>query len=381
MIHDVLIVGAGPAGCLAAIVIARAGGRVLMVDRARFPRHKLCGDTLNPGALAILRQMGLDAAERGLPITGMLVTGPGGIRVDAAYPGHLTGRAIGRRELDQALFEQTGAAGVEIEEEVLAQRPLVDEARGAVSGVLLGRKGGRQTEVRARVVIAADGRESRLARYLALARHPARPRRWAVGAYFANVAGMTSRGEMHIRSGHYIGIAPLPGGLVNACVVTANRRRLRDPAALLSESLRNELELADRFASATRMTRPVVLGPLAVDCATPGTSGLLLAGDAAGFIDPMTGDGLRFALRGAQLAAIEALRALETGDPHSHRRLGHARQQEFAAKWRFNRTLRRLVESADALHLAGYATRLSSWPVSRMIGYAGDVSKAGKAVS
>ena len=59
---DVLIAGAGPAGAIAAMVLARAGARVLVLDRARFPRDKLCGDTLNPGALAVLERLGLDAA-------------------------------------------------------------------------------------------------------------------------------------------------------------------------------------------------------------------------------------------------------------------------------------------------------------------------------
>src|SRR5262245_52212958 len=96
--HDVIVTGAGPAGCVAAIVLARAGARVLLIDRARFPRDKLCGDTVNPGALTVLRRLELDAAEPGLRITGMIVTGPGGVRVDGRYPGGVTGRSILRRD-------------------------------------------------------------------------------------------------------------------------------------------------------------------------------------------------------------------------------------------------------------------------------------------
>jgi flavin-dependent dehydrogenase len=180
-------------------------------------------------------------------------------------------------------------------------------------------------------VIAADGRESRLARSVALAGYPERPRRRPVGAYFADVLGMSDHGEMHVRPGQYIGVAPLPDGLSNACVVTDDRARLRDPDRLLASTLRDEPELADRFRLARMVTRPVVLGPLAVKCVAPGMPGLLLAGDAAGFIDPMTGDGLRFALRGAELAAAEALRALETGDLNVHIQLAAARRREFGA--------------------------------------------------
>ena len=71
----------------------------------------------------------------------------------------------------------------------------------------------------ARIVIAADGRRSAIAIGRGLSRQPQRPRRWAIGGYFSDVTGMTSLGEMHVRRGHYIGVAPVPGGLTNACLV------------------------------------------------------------------------------------------------------------------------------------------------------------------
>ncbi len=76
----------------------------------------------------------------------------------------------------------------------------------------------------ARVVIAADGRRSTLALALGLARHPRRPRRWAIGAYFEGVTGFLDVGEMHVRRRHYIGVAPVPGGLANACLVVPEAR-------------------------------------------------------------------------------------------------------------------------------------------------------------
>ena len=376
MTPDVLIAGAGPAGCIAALVLARAGARVTVFDRASFPRDKLCGDTLNPGALSVLERLGIDAADGGLPISGMLVTGPGGVRVDARYPRHVAGRAIVRRELDAALLRCAARAGAVIEQGVVVERAVRDSRGQAVAGLVLRRRGGQFSDVRARLVIAADGRESRLARSLALARYAEHPRRWAIGAYFMGVAGVELRGEMHVRHGYYIGVAPVPGHITNACIVTADRQRLCDPRRLLADALQTEPELTDRFAGARMVTRPIALGPLAVDCETAGVPGLLLAGDAAGFIDPMTGDGLRFAFRGAELAAAEAIRALETGSADAHLRLTEARRREFAGKWRFNRALRRLSGSAAAVRLAAQATRLTSWPLSRTIAYAGDVTIA-----
>jgi flavin-dependent dehydrogenase len=230
--------------------------------------------------------------------------------------------------------------------------------------------------VYAGLVIGADGRESRLARALALARHPARPRRWAVGAYFAGVTRMTSCGEMHVRPGHYIGVAPLPGDVTNLCVVTADRSRLADTSRLLAAAVADDPELRERFRASERISRPLVLGPLAVESAHCGVPGLLLAGDSAGFIDPMTGDGLRFAFRGGELAALEALRALGTGSADAHRRLAKRRRGEFRAKWRFNRLLRALADSPRGVAAASRATRVLPSPRRRIVAYAGDLSAA-----
>src|SRR5919197_371054 len=113
MMDDVLVVGAGPAGSIAAMVLARAGARVRLIDRAAFPRDKLCGDTVNPGTLALLARLGVAAAveQRGLPVAGMRITGPHGVAVEARYPPPLCGRAIVRRELDWLLLQQATAAG------------------------------------------------------------------------------------------------------------------------------------------------------------------------------------------------------------------------------------------------------------------------------
>ncbi len=372
--RDVIVVGAGPAGAIAALVLARAGVRVHVLDRARFPRFKLCGDSLNPGALAILSRLGLSGVVEGtLPVDGMIVTSGTGARCQGRYGDGQQGCMISRHRLDHAILAAARAAGACVDEGVLVRAPAVDGGR--VRGVEVN-AADRRHVLRARVVIAADGASSRVARALGLARHAPWPRRWAVGAYFEDVApagGAGRFGEMHLRTGRYIGIAPLPGGVTNACVVTADRAALRDSARLLTDTLRTDPQLADRFARARMLTRPVCLGPLAVEATGGGAPGLLLAGDAAGFIDPMTGDGLRFALRGGELAAAAALAALEHGREDAHVRLADMRRREFGSKWRFNRALRSLAGSPLAMRIASIGAEWAPGWLERTISYAGDV--------
>jgi len=400
---DVLIVGAGPAGAIAALVLARAGARVRLVDRASFPRDKLCGDTVNPGALARLERLGVagDVVARGLRVDGMVVTGEGGVAVDGRYPAGVYGRAIVRRELDWLLVEAAMAAGCQFEPGVHVRgAAIVDEKSGrAVRGVRVSARGG-EAHIDAPITIAADGRRSTIGFGLGFARHPARPRRWAVGAYYDNFktgvghpsdprtgdAGVGhlsdptreagTLGEMHVRRGRYIGVAPIPGGLTNVCLVRPSRpgdAGLRDPAALLARELQRDPLLCDRAADARLATAPVVLGPLAVDVDQDAAlDGLLVAGDAAGFIDPMTGDGLRFAIRGGELAAAAALRALAHGWHGVHAQLAAERRAEFSGKWRFNRALRALVASPRAVGAAALGARVAPGVLARVIAHAGD---------
>ena len=128
-IVDVLVIGAGPAGSAAALTLTRAGVTVRVVDRARFPREKLCGDTVNPGTLALLDRLGPGALvrARAQAITGMLVTGPGRAAIGADYPDGLKGAAITRRELDLLLIEAATRAGARFDAGVMVRAPLVGE--------------------------------------------------------------------------------------------------------------------------------------------------------------------------------------------------------------------------------------------------------------
>jgi flavin-dependent dehydrogenase len=285
-----------------------------------------------------------------------------------------------RRDLDWMLVQHAVRAGVSFEPGVLVQEPLVEvrDGRPRVTGVRVVSCGGAAHDLPAVLTIAADGRRSRLAFHLGIAHHPPHPRRWAIGGYFEDVACGAGYGEMHIRCGQYLGVAPVPGGLTNACVVVSEPRggALAEPEALLVAALRRDPALGVRFAGARLVSAVSVLGPLAVDTTAAGVHGLLLAGDAAGFIDPMTGDGMHFAVRGAELAAAVALAAMEGHVEDAPAVLALARQEAFRSKWRMNRALRGLVASPRAVTWAAAGARLCPMAVRRLIALAGDVPRA-----
>src|SRR5262245_25643808 len=253
--YDVVIAGAGPAGSVAATVLARAGARVALIDRARFPRHKLCGDTLNPGVLAILTRLKLASMTDvcGLPLSGMSLIGEDGVTIEGRYPKGLIARAVTRSDFDWALVRDAERAGAHLFDDTLVTEPIVESSgdRAVVRGLWLKSNGFRR-QIRAAVTIAADGRRSRIAFGLGLSRHPLRPRRWAVGVYADRVDGVSQCfGEMHVRPTWYLGVAPLPSGLTNVSFVKSaagGDTELRDPLGLVKKIVSTDRVLRDRFS-------------------------------------------------------------------------------------------------------------------------------------
>ena len=377
---DVAIAGAGPAGAVAAVVLARAGARVQLLDRAAFPRQKLCGDTINPGAVQLLERLGLaDSLQlHGMPINGMIVTGLYGVAVRGGYARNgaaAQGWSMSRRDFDAGLVEAAVEAGAVFDDRVSVRGPIVQHEADVprVGGVVVSGQNEKPVRLPAKLTIAADGRRSVLATTLGLTRPTSQPRRWVVGGYFAGVESLRQMGEMHIRHDHYIGVAPVAGGLANVCVVSPVRSRFARPKTLLRSVVAADPVLKGRFADA-RLVGPVVsLGPMGVDAYGAGLPGLLLAGDAAGFVDPVTGDGVRLALRGGELAARAALSMLDSGRADGHEQLARWRAAEFGSKYRFNRAIRVLVGSRLGVSVGSLGAAVLPGILRRVIVYAGDV--------
>lgn len=326
MSWDAVVVGAGPAGSATAARLAGRGWRVLLLDRAEFPRRKPCGECVNPAGVAALSRLGV--------LDRVLELGPaplGGWRIHAGdersflgrFPPGVRGLAVPRDRLDALLLDHARAAGAVVRTGVRVTH-LLRGGGGAVRGVLT--EGG---EIEARVVVGADGLRSVVLRRLRLLRRRPRLRKLALTAHLRGAGPLDGWGELRARGRRCIGLAEVGGGLANATVVVpaAEAAEVRgDPGAFFDRALR------ESDVRGERVDDVLATGPFDFPVRRAVADGALLVGDAAGYYDPFTGQGIYRALRGAELAARALDAALRSGDVSLRALAGYerARRRAFA---------------------------------------------------
>jgi flavin-dependent dehydrogenase len=353
---DAVIVGAGPAGAATAVHLARAGARVLVIDRTSFPRHKPCSEYLSPESTRLLERLGgdvLGAVERAAPakLYGMKVIAPNGLEMcgrfsaDHEYPSPRPySFALPRIAFDQILRDAAERAGAVVWEGVAVEE--LQGGDGGIEGVRVRTAGGTHDVVEARVVVAADGLHSLVARRLRLARRSA-PSRIAFTAHVADVEGVDGMGELHVGECGYVGMGPIGGGVTTVALVLPRAELRRHPRDV-RENFFAELDrfpgLRGRFDPRRQVREVLVTGPFArwSRRAVADVGGAMLVGDAADFFDPFTGQGIYSALRGAELVAGVVLPALARNGPMTRAVLapyGAARRAVFAGKWVLERLI------------------------------------------
>jgi geranylgeranyl reductase family protein len=337
---EAIVVGGGPAGSTLAAALAESGHRVLLLDKARFPRHKPCSDYVNPAGAQILGEMGVldDALRLGARwMEGMVVHAPDGHCFTAHYAKAEPGRAalgLSRQHLDHLLLEHAKAAGVTVREQAHVRGVITEAER--VRGVSATLSGTRES-LRAPLVIGADGRNSIVRRELGLDAPLRWPRKTGLAAHVRGVRNAGPFGEMHIGHGLYAGLAWLENGLANLTVVVPDdviRDRTGSVEAFFAGAIAQLPELAQSLAGAERVGGIRGVGSMACRSRRVAGDGYLLVGDAASFLDPFAGEGVYEALRGAHLAAPVLCSALAAGDT-SERALEpyrRARRRAFRAK-------------------------------------------------
>ncbi|MCJ7796523.1 MAG: geranylgeranyl reductase family protein, partial [Thermoleophilia bacterium] len=322
---DVVSVGAGPAGCAAATFLAREGVDVLAVDRATFPRDKVCGDGLGPRSVSMLRRMGVERRLRDLsyqPIHHYRVVSAWGDAVRTGVPAFGKGagyaHVVPRQDLDLLLVGAAREAGTSIWEGVRALRgtevggmPAV-EARGP---------DGRSLLFRGRVVVGADGSRGSFSRTVLPAR---RSGPYAVGmrAYVEGVEGLDGALNFFLDRDLLPGCGWIfpsgrAGGPANVGLGLPTRALRRRPERLrdVFDRFLGPTSLAGPHLQGARLAAPPALFPLRSGLlrGTRRQGNVLLAGDAASLIDPLSGEGVAYALESGHLAALAIARALRSG--------------------------------------------------------------------
>ena len=318
---DAIVVGGGPAGAATAIMLSRLGHDVVLLDRMHFPRSKPCGEYMSPGVALTLERLGLlHALSPVVPrnVTGMDIVAPSGTTLSMRYSSDGQPRSaitLMRRDLDSQLIQLAVESRVRVLQGVPARRPLLKD--GKVAGVLASDAGDDVTFT-APLTIAADGAQSVLARGIGLSAPPRWPRRLGLVAHFREQPGVIREsGEMHVDHEGYCGIAPLPDGYLNVAMVLredAVRRSAGTATDLFDRWIERHPALRSALKGAKRVTPVRGVARIGSRAVRPWHPGALLVGDAAGFFDPFTGEGIYRALNGAELAALVAHEALTRGD-------------------------------------------------------------------
>ena len=358
--YDVIVVGAGPGGAIASIHLARNGQNVLLVDKASFPRDKVCGDAISGKSVELLRDMGLldrlDRAE-GIGSWGMILSGAYGASVEVPYPlkdaqGGPPGYICQRETYDRVLYEAAVDEGVKIWPETKLISLLKDGE--TVKGVRVERNGETQ-DIVAPLVIGADGAYSAVGRELGLPQLNEDHYFASVRGYYTGVTGFHPGNyvELHFvkeAAPGYLWIFPMANGLANVGIVIVSsrvkERRIRLKPLL--EELVDQPRFRHRFTNAQRVGKLQGWGlPLGSKPRQMAGDGWMLVGDAASLIDPFSGEGIGNAMVSGLYAARRAVQAKEAAD-YSKGFLGQYEQD--------------LTDHlADEMRLGYLLQRLSKW--------------------
>lgn len=381
---DVVVAGAGPAGAAAAFVLAKAGVDVLLLERAKFPRDKSCGDGITAHAVDILNEMGVtfDAfAGRGVKTFGGLIGGPDGTTFAAHPPRSPAGTqyecwVVPRIVLDGEIANAAVRAGARLRQGVSVTGLL--GAGKTIAGVEC-TNGNGVFNITAKLVIGADGAHSAVAKSLQADRTAEGHLGYALRGYYDNVSQLTDDLEIY-----YFERSLLPGygwvfptGPRTANVgvgiylgeLRRTKRKLRD---ILEHFIAGEPTVAPRLREAKQVGRAIGW-PLPVSSAHRRTTfdGAMLCGDAASLVDPLTGEGIYTALVSGRSAAHAAMDALAAGDVTRRALRRHDTEWRSIAGGYLSsgRLLKNLAKSATLLNLIVRRARENNYYASRAIGY------------
>jgi len=342
---DVAVVGGGLAGCSAAIHLSRHGLRVVLFEAKTYPHHKVCGEFLSPECLSLLDELGLMPALRQSdphPIRTAHITASDGTTWTTELPGMALG--LSRYRLDPLLAQGARACTVTLLEGATVTTIQGDHETGFQ---IEARAGTERIRISARGVIAAHGKRSNLDRAL----HRAfldRPQPFIGLKVHLDAPPMPGRIELHGFPGGYCGLSEVEGGLLNLCLLARQdifQRAGASIPALVDWMGTQNRSLKSRLGSAQPVTEWFSIAQVPFLNKATMEGDILMAGDSAGLIAPLAGDGMSMALQGGKLAALYLNRFLN-GQLSAHDlrwQYPAAWRREFAARMRLGRALQTLM--------------------------------------
>lgn len=317
-IYDAIVVGAGPSGCSTALFLAKAGRKVLLLDKASFPREKVCGDAFSGKSVAMMQKLGLldeIGKRKHAIIRGVALIAPNGKQVDVPFPNaegmDLPGYTIARIDTDDILFNAANKhKNIKVFQNFIVNGLLKDDmgAVCGVSGTFSPQKGAM--EFKARVVVGADGAASAVSRLLKLPTNPPEHVYSAIRGYWDGVEGLTENIELFFIDGvlpGYVWIFPMGNKRANVGLGILSSdlvKRKKHPNVILQEAMQKHPAIAGRFKNAVLDGKigawAIPNGSYKKQCVG---NGWLLVGDAASLVDPFTGEGVGNALCSGSHAA------------------------------------------------------------------------------
>jgi menaquinone-9 beta-reductase len=345
---DIAIVGAGPAGSSAAIFLARKGYSVALIDKERFPREKLCGDFINPINRPVFRALGVEEkilSQQHEKVTSFRMTSFSEEETEAALAcrDEDTGLGLRRFDLDHILLEQAASEGVGLFQDSRVQgiRKEGNEWNLEID------RGGIVEHLRACVLIGADGRNSWVAHHLGMVTAAsARGRSVGFQVRLRSAAKIGNKVEIHLFPGGYAGLVGLGDHTITlGFAIDKGSLRYHAPERLLDSHLPVNRHLKDilqcsEVIGEIRSTYPVYFSPR-----RSYGDGALLVGDAARVSEPVTGEGIYFAMKSGELAAKTVDQAFRRSDfSAGHLRLyEHECRRALARRLRINMLIRWLM--------------------------------------
>jgi menaquinone-9 beta-reductase len=366
---DVLVVGAGPGGSAAGYHLARHGIDVTIVDRATFPREKVCGDGLTPRSVGAIQRMGVDTSDPGFErVIGLRVHSKDAT-VDLPWPELRTwpdfGLVMPRLGFDQLLLERAKKAGARVVEATEARRPLMRD--GWVVGAETAHTdddAAEPSEIRARFTVAADGAASRFAAHAGVRRDPSRPLGIAARRYYRapNLAGPWFESWLDLWDGDlllpgYGWLFPMAEGRINLGAGLLNTfRNFEDVSAqqlfaAFARMLPEEWGIGEGTAEGRVLSGPL---PMSLNRSPQAVPGLLVVGDAAGAVNPMNGEGIAYAVETSELASELLYEALLTDRPALAMSYPLALRERYGRYFSIGRGFARLIGKPEVM---GPATR------------------------